>query len=332
MRCLDAIRDTLPEGLDAEVLVLDNASGDGSVEAVREWNSGPSGLGDRLRLIALERRLGKAQNDSTLLEEARGEWCLLLNEDSELCPGAIEALMGAVGSEPKVAAAGAQLLARGRLAFRVRVAAARPSEPHSSRPCSSTSSRDPERQGPGGAQRRLGAVGRDARPAGGRGRGRLSRPGVLRLLGRNRLPKAAPRRRVEGALRPRRAGDPPRAADERPRRGTAAPRRVSPQPGPLHAKASRAGERGGRTRPDRLDLRGPGLGLTRHPRPRRRLVLATRPPGAQSEGRGNPRGGRRAERAPRPRAGGSARERPDLGGARLLGARAPDAEGRGNAL
>jgi len=111
MRCLEAIRDTLPQGLEAEVLVLDNASGDGSVEAVREWNSAPGGLGDRLRLIALDRRLGKAQNDSTLLEEAQGEWCLLLNEDSELCPGAIEALMAAVESEPRAAAAGAQLLA-----------------------------------------------------------------------------------------------------------------------------------------------------------------------------------------------------------------------------
>ncbi len=72
MRGLAAIRDTLPQGLEAEVLVLDNASGDGSAEAVREWNAGPEGLGERLRLIALERRHGKAENDSTLLAEARG--------------------------------------------------------------------------------------------------------------------------------------------------------------------------------------------------------------------------------------------------------------------
>ncbi len=110
MRALAAIRDTLPEGLDAEVLVLDNASADGSAEAVREWNAGPEGFGERLRLFALERRHGKADNDSLLLAEARGEWCLLLNEDSELRPGAVEALLGAVADRPKVAVAGAQLL------------------------------------------------------------------------------------------------------------------------------------------------------------------------------------------------------------------------------
>ena len=110
MRCLAAIRDTLPDGLDAEVLVLDNASRDGSVEAVNAWNAAPGGFGERLRLIALDRRKGKAENDSTLLKESRGEWCLLLNEDSELCPAAIEELMRAVDAEPRVAAAGAQLL------------------------------------------------------------------------------------------------------------------------------------------------------------------------------------------------------------------------------
>ncbi len=111
MRCLAAIRATLPTCLDAEILVLDNASGDGSAEAVAEWDAGPDGFGERLRLFALERRRGKAENDSRLIKVARGEWCLLLNEDSELLPGVVEALLGAVRDQPRVAAAGAQLLA-----------------------------------------------------------------------------------------------------------------------------------------------------------------------------------------------------------------------------
>ena len=110
LRCLNSIRDTIPRGLEAEVLVLDNASDDGSVEAVGTWNEGPDGLGDRLRLIVLDRRKGKAENDSTLLAEAKGEWCLLLNEDSELRPGAVDALLRAVETEPNAAVAGAQLL------------------------------------------------------------------------------------------------------------------------------------------------------------------------------------------------------------------------------
>ena len=103
LACLAAIERTHPEDVEAEILVLDNASEDGSAEAVRE-------LGGEIRLIALERRTGKAENDSTLMREARGRYCLLLNEDSELRPGATAALLAALEREPRVAAATAQLL------------------------------------------------------------------------------------------------------------------------------------------------------------------------------------------------------------------------------
>ncbi|HEX5928452.1 MAG TPA: glycosyltransferase family 2 protein [Solirubrobacterales bacterium] len=101
--CLAAIERTHPAGVEREVLVLDNASDDGSAAAVRE-------LGGEVRLIALEQRTGKAENDSTLMREASGRYCLLLNEDSELQPGAAEALIAALDADPKAAAAGAQLL------------------------------------------------------------------------------------------------------------------------------------------------------------------------------------------------------------------------------
>ncbi len=110
LRCLDSIRATLPAGLDAEILVLNNAPGDGSGEAVSGWIAGAGDLGERVRVIELDRRRGKAENDSALLKEATGEWCLLLNEDSELLPGCVDSLMAAVENEPEVAAAGAQLI------------------------------------------------------------------------------------------------------------------------------------------------------------------------------------------------------------------------------
>jgi hypothetical protein len=79
---LEAIRDTSPVGLEYEVLVLDNASEDGSAEEVERFKRARNGLGERLRLIALGERAGKAENDSRLLREARGDLCLLLNEDA----------------------------------------------------------------------------------------------------------------------------------------------------------------------------------------------------------------------------------------------------------
>jgi GT2 family glycosyltransferase len=103
LACLDAIERTAPPDLEHEILVLDNASEDGSAAAVRE-------LDREIRLIALDRRQGKAANDSRLIEESRGEFCLLLNEDSELQAGAVPALLGALRSDREAAAAGAQLL------------------------------------------------------------------------------------------------------------------------------------------------------------------------------------------------------------------------------
>jgi N-acetylglucosaminyl-diphospho-decaprenol L-rhamnosyltransferase len=103
LACLSAIERTHPAGVEREILVLDNASTDGSAEAVRA-------LGGEIRLIALERRAGKAENDSALMKEARGRYCLLLNEDSELRPGAAAALVAALDADPVAAAATPQLL------------------------------------------------------------------------------------------------------------------------------------------------------------------------------------------------------------------------------
>jgi N-acetylglucosaminyl-diphospho-decaprenol L-rhamnosyltransferase len=103
LACLDAIERTHPAGVGREVLVLDNASGDGSADAVR-------GLGREIEVIEQPRRTGKAANDSLLMERARGRYCLLLNEDSELKPGAAAVLIAALEADPWAAAATPQLL------------------------------------------------------------------------------------------------------------------------------------------------------------------------------------------------------------------------------
>jgi N-acetylglucosaminyl-diphospho-decaprenol L-rhamnosyltransferase len=103
LACLESIERTTPKGVDHEVLVLDNASDDGSVEALR---ASPH----EVRLVALARRAGKAENDSRLLREAGGRHCLLLNEDSELRPGCARELLDALDADPRAAVAGAQLL------------------------------------------------------------------------------------------------------------------------------------------------------------------------------------------------------------------------------
>ena len=101
--CLEAIRRTHPARIEHEVLVLDNASDDGSAEAV-------SRRFGEVRVIRRDRRAGLAVNNSLLLREAHGRFCLLLNEDSEPLPGAAETLLEAMRGDDQAAAAGAQLL------------------------------------------------------------------------------------------------------------------------------------------------------------------------------------------------------------------------------
>jgi N-acetylglucosaminyl-diphospho-decaprenol L-rhamnosyltransferase len=103
LACLAAIERTHPAEVEREILVLDNASEDGSAAAVRA-------LEGEIRLIELAQRTGKAENDSTLMRAAHGKYCLLLNEDSELRPGAAAALLAALEADPQAATATPQLL------------------------------------------------------------------------------------------------------------------------------------------------------------------------------------------------------------------------------
>src|SRR4051812_19827125 len=99
--CLDAIaREHATVDFETEVLVLDNASQDGSADAARQHPI-------TTEVLALELRRGKAENDTTLLKRARGRFCLLLNEDSELEPGATVALHAALAADDSAGAAAA---------------------------------------------------------------------------------------------------------------------------------------------------------------------------------------------------------------------------------
>jgi N-acetylglucosaminyl-diphospho-decaprenol L-rhamnosyltransferase len=104
VRGLDAIaRERASVPFATEVLVLDNGSRDGSALA-----AGEHPVVDQT--IALTRRQGKGRNDSELLRRARGRYALLLNEDSELQPGASLALFRALEARADAACAGAKLL------------------------------------------------------------------------------------------------------------------------------------------------------------------------------------------------------------------------------
>lgn len=98
LRCLAS----LPGRPDLEVLVVDDASEDGTAAAVAERFPGA------LVLRSGERRgFTGAANDG--LGRARGEILLLLNSDTRLDPGAVEALLAAFERDPRLGIAGGEL-------------------------------------------------------------------------------------------------------------------------------------------------------------------------------------------------------------------------------
>jgi GT2 family glycosyltransferase len=99
--CLASLRETV--AVPHEVVVLDNASQDGTVEMVRE--EFPDA-----RLIASEENLGFAVGCNRAAEEARGKYVLLLNPDTVVHEGAVGALLDFARAHPEHGLVGGRTL------------------------------------------------------------------------------------------------------------------------------------------------------------------------------------------------------------------------------
>jgi len=100
--CLISVFETT-NSLDIEVIVLDNASSDGSAEMVAEKFPG-------VILKQNRENVGFARGNNQAAESARGEFFLLLNSDARLLPGALETMLTFARKTEKAAVVGAQLV------------------------------------------------------------------------------------------------------------------------------------------------------------------------------------------------------------------------------
>ena len=99
-RCLDS----LP--LSEEVIVVDNASTDGSVEMLEKFQASHSSF----RTIFNKKNLGFAKAVNQGIKEARGTYILLLNSDTVVKPGALLAMINFVQIHPLAGVVGGRLL------------------------------------------------------------------------------------------------------------------------------------------------------------------------------------------------------------------------------
>jgi GT2 family glycosyltransferase len=87
----------------SEVIVVDNASGDRTAEAVAE-------AFPQVQLIRAEKNLGFGGGNNLGLIAARGRHVLLLNSDTEVQSGALSALINFMDAHPEAGACGPMLL------------------------------------------------------------------------------------------------------------------------------------------------------------------------------------------------------------------------------
>jgi N-acetylglucosaminyl-diphospho-decaprenol L-rhamnosyltransferase len=88
---------------DLEAIVVDNASVDGTAEAI-------AAAFPDARLVCSAVNLGFAAGTNLAARQARGDYLLLLNPDAALCSGALSALLGVLKANPRAAATGPALI------------------------------------------------------------------------------------------------------------------------------------------------------------------------------------------------------------------------------
>ena len=93
VQCLHSIASPeVSKGLSVEVLVVDNASSDGSVGAVQVFPT--------VKVIALDKNIGYGRANNLGLKRARGRYILILNPDTVLLPGSLAALIEFADATP----------------------------------------------------------------------------------------------------------------------------------------------------------------------------------------------------------------------------------------
>jgi GT2 family glycosyltransferase len=91
------------DDLASEVLVVDNASSDGSAAMVRQRFP-------QACLIENAQNAGFAAANNQAIRQSQGRHVLLLNSDAQVCPGALQALVAFMEGHPRAGACGPRLL------------------------------------------------------------------------------------------------------------------------------------------------------------------------------------------------------------------------------
>jgi hypothetical protein len=91
------------ERIAAEIIVIDNASPDGSPQKV-------ANLSPLVRLIRNEENLGFSKANNIAIRMSQGRYVLILNDDTEFRPGSLGLLLRVMDADPRIGAVGPKFL------------------------------------------------------------------------------------------------------------------------------------------------------------------------------------------------------------------------------
>jgi GT2 family glycosyltransferase len=103
LACIKSIRQFAPGQAKVQIIVIDNDSEDGSVEAIRQ-------AGMDVEIIENKENAGFGRANNAGLDQARGRIVLFLNSDTEITANTIPDLLGEFEMHPEIAAFGCKIL------------------------------------------------------------------------------------------------------------------------------------------------------------------------------------------------------------------------------
>ena len=103
VECVASIRRFPPSDTAVEIVVVDNASGDDSLQTIAQAHPD-------IRLVQAEANLGFAGGNNLALRECTSDWVFLLNSDALVLEGTLDELLKTLRSHPQVGAVSARIV------------------------------------------------------------------------------------------------------------------------------------------------------------------------------------------------------------------------------
>jgi len=103
LSCLESICHHKPDSYSLDIFVVDNASSDGTVEAIAKQFP-------QVKLIANEKNLGYAAANNQAIFQTNADYILLLNSDTLVLENCLEAVIDFMRRHPEVGASGCKLV------------------------------------------------------------------------------------------------------------------------------------------------------------------------------------------------------------------------------